>query len=303
MQNFSEATLTDAVIARLAGADDPRFKGLMTSLIRHLHAFVREVELTEDEWFEAIRFLTATGQKCNDKRQEYILLSDVLGVSMLVDAINHRRPVGATENTVLGPFYVHGARDIANGDDMAAGWEGDPTFVRGRVLSTAGRPIAGALLDIWQSNGSGRYDVQCEGIGDKQLRAKLRSDADGRFWFRTIKPTSYPVPTDGPVGRILTRMGRHPFRPAHIHFIVSAPGYATTVTHLFVKGDPYLDSDAVFGVKPSLVVEFERSDSRSEAEKVGLAAPFYTATYDFVLEPTAGARPQRVISAGDAVRA
>ena len=303
MRNFTEATLTDAVVARLAGAADARFKLLMTSLIRHLHAFVREVELTEDEWFEAIRFLTATGQKCDAKRQEFILLSDVLGVSMLVDAINHRRPAGATENTVLGPFYVHGAREIKNGDDMAAGWDGEPTVVSGRVLSTDGRPVADALLDIWQSNHVGRYDVQCEGIGEKQLRARLRSDADGRFWFRTIKPSSYPVPTDGPVGLILTRMGRHPFRPAHIHFIVSAPGYETTVTHLFVQGDPYLESDAVFGVKPSLVVEFKRVDSEAEDRKVGLKAPFYAATYDFVLKPADTGRQQRLISAGDAVRA
>jgi len=303
MRTFTEATLTDAVVARLAGAEDPRFTRLMTSLIGHLHAFVREVELTEDEWFEAIRFLTATGQKCNDKRQEYILLSDVLGASMLVDAINHRRPAGVTENTVLGPFYVHGAREIKNGDDMAAGWEGDPAFVSGRVRSTDGRPIADALLDIWQSDHGGHYDVQVEGIGDKQLRAKLRSDADGRFWFHTIKPSSYPVPTDGPVGLILRRMGRHPFRPAHIHFIVSASGYETAVTHLFVKGDPYLESDAVFGVKPSLVVEFKRSDSEAEGTKLGLKVPFYTVTYDFVLEPADTGREQRLISAGDAVRA
>ena len=210
MRNLTEANLTDAVVARLEKTADPRFEQIMTSLIRHLHAFVREVELTEEEWFEGIKFLTAAGQQCDDKRQEYILLSDVLGVSMLVDAINHRRSGGATENTVLGPFYVHGAPEIRNGDDMATGWKGEPTYVSGTVVSTEGKPIPGALLDMWQSNTEGRYDVQLADTGGRQLRAKLHADEQGRFRFRTIKPTAYPVPTDGPVGLILERMGRHP---------------------------------------------------------------------------------------------
>jgi protocatechuate 3,4-dioxygenase beta subunit len=273
----------------------------MTSLIRHVHAFVREVELTEEEWFEAIRFLTATGQKCDDKRQEWILLSDVLGVSMLVDAINHRRSGNATENTVLGPFYVHGAPEIENGGDMAAGWEGEPTHVSGRVLSTDGKPISGALLDLWQSNTEGWYDVQLADTGGRQLRARLRTDSEGRFRFRTIKPTAYPVPTDGPVGRILDRMGRHPMRPAHLHFIVTAPGCETVVTHLFVEGDPYLESDVVFGVKNSLVIDFKRNDSEADARKVGLKAPFLEARYDFVLKPAASTKQQKVTSAADAV--
>ncbi|HLC40604.1 MAG TPA: intradiol ring-cleavage dioxygenase [Methylomirabilota bacterium] len=303
MTVFTETTLTDAVLARLGNTVDPRFKHVMTSLILHLHDFVREVELTEEEWFEGIKFLTATGQQCNDKRQEYILLSDVLGVSMLVDAINHRRPGGATENTVLGPFYVHGAPEIRNGDDMAAGWKGEPTYVGGTVRSTDGKPIAGALLDMWQSNSEGWYDVQLPDTDGKQLRARLRADKDGRFWFRTIKPTAYPVPTDGPVGLILNHMGRHPMRPAHLHFIVSAPGCETVVTHLFVKGDQYLESDVVFAVKGSLVIEFTRNDSEAEATKVGLTAPFYTASYDFVLKPADKAKQQKVISAADAARA
>ena len=303
MTVFTETTLTDAVLARLRNTADPRFKQVMTSLIRHLHDFVREVELTEEEWFEGIKFLTATGQKCDDKRQEYILLSDVLGVSMLVDAINHRRPSGATENTVLGPFYVHGAPEIRNGDDMAAGWKGEPTYVSGRVLSTDGKPIAGALLDMWQSNSEGWYDVQLPDTGGKQLRARLRADREGGFWFRTIKPTAYPVPTDGPVGLLLNRMGRHPMRPAHLHFIVSAPGYETVVTHLFVEGDQYLESDVVFAVKDSLVIDFKRNDSEAEAKKVGLKAPFYTASYNFMLKPADKAKQQTVISAADAVRA
>ena len=301
MPNQTEANLTDAVVARLAKTTDPRFKEVMTSLIRHVHAFVREVELTEEEWFEAVKFLTATGQKCDDKRQEYILLSDVLGVSMLVDAINHRRSGAATENTVLGPFYVHGAPEIQNGGDMAKGWEGEPTWVSGRVLGADGKPLPGALLDMWQSNTEGWYDVQLADTGGRQLRAKLRADDKGAFRFRTIMPTAYPVPTDGPVGRILDRMGRHPMRPAHLHFIVSAPGYETVVTHLFVRGDPYLESDAVFGVKDSLVIDFKRNDSEADAKKLGLKAPFREASYEFVLKPAAAkAKQQKVTSAADA---
>jgi len=304
MRNLTEANLTDAVLAKLEGAPDARFKQIMTSLIQHLHAFVREVELTEEEWMTGIQFLTAVGHKCDDKRQEFILLSDVLGVSMLVDAINHRRPGGVTENTVLGPFYVHGAPEIRNGDDMAAGWKGEPTYVAGRVLGTDGEPVPGALLDLWQSNTEGFYDVQLADTGGRQLRARLRADDEGRFRFRTIKPTAYPVPTDGPVGQILDRMGRHPMRPAHLHFIVSAPGYETVVTHLFVEGDPYLESDVVFGVKNSLVIDFKRSDSEAEAEKLGLKAPFCKASYEFVLRPAAArAKQQKVTSAVDAARA
>ena len=301
MRNELETKLTEAVIARFSPDADPRFRRIMRSLIRHAHDFVREVELTEEEWFEAIKFLTATGQKCDDKRQEFILLSDVLGVSMLVDAVNHRGSGGTTETTVLGPFFVHGAKEIKNGNDMAAGWKGEPTYVSGQVLSVEGTPIAGALLDLWQSNSEGSYDVQLADTGGKQLRAKLRADADGRFRFSTILPTSYPVPTDGPVGLILNRMGRHPMRPAHLHFMVSAPGYETVVTHLFVKGDPYLESDVVFGVKDSLIVDFKCNESQAEAQELGLKAPFYSACYDFVLRPADKAKQHAARAASDAV--
>ncbi len=301
MQNELETRLTDAVMARLSSDADPRFRRIMQSLIRHLHDYVREVELTEEEWFEEIKFLTATGQKCDDKRQEFILMSDVLGVSMLVDAINHRGSGGTTETTVLGPFFVHGAPEIENGDDMAAGWKGEPTYVSGQVLSADGKPIAGALLELWQSNSEGWYDVQLADSGGKQLRAKLHADADGRFRFRTILPTSYPVPTDGPVGLILNRMGRHPMRPAHLHFMVSAPGYDTVVTHLFVKGDSYLESDVVFGVKDSLIVDFKRNESQAEAQKLGLMAPFYRASYDFVLRSAGKAKRHAARAASNAV--
>jgi protocatechuate 3,4-dioxygenase beta subunit len=300
MSSSIEHTLAETVLSRIADDTDPRFTAIMTSLVRHLHAFVREAEITEEEWFEAIKFLTATGQKCDDKRQEFILLSDVLGVSMLVDAINHRRPEGATENTVLGPFFVHGAPEIENGGDMAPGWNGEPTFVSGRVTALDGKPVAGAVLDMWQSNAEGFYDVQLDSFDEHKLRAKLKTDAQGRYWFRTIKPTAYPVPTDGPVGMILKRMGRHPMRPAHLHVAVTAPGFDTLVTHMFVDGDPYIESDAVFGVKPSLIVEFKHNVSEAAAQKAGLKAPFCEAQFDFVLKPAEGQKLQKMIAPSDA---
>jgi len=285
MRNLTEANLTEAVLAKLEGATDARFKQIMTSLIKHVHAFVREVELTEQEWITAIRFLTATGQKCDDKRQEYILLSDTLGVSMLVDAINHRQPAGATESTVLGPFHVDGAPDMPNGADIAKGVAGEPTFYSGRVRSPDGKPIVGATLDIWSTDGEGFYDVQRKDMQGLRARAKIKTDADGRYSFWTIKPVSYPVPTDGPVGKMLLKMGRHPYRPAHTHMIVSAPGYERVATHVFVEGDPYLESDAVFGVKNSLVAEFKRHDPGTAPDGKRVERPFYTVSFDFGLKP------------------
>jgi hydroxyquinol 1,2-dioxygenase len=277
MRNLTEANLSDAVVARLARCEDPRFKRVMESLIRHLHAFVRDVKLTEAEWAEGIKFLTATGHKCDADRQEFILLSDVLGVSMLVDAINHQKPPGATESTVLGPFYIEGAPDLSHGADISHGGPGEPTEVSGRVLTAAGKPIAGALLDVWQTAPNGFYSTQDPNQERFNLRGRFRTDGKGAFSFRTIKPTSYPVPTDGPVGTILNAMGRHPMRPAHLHFIVSAPGYETLTTHLFVEGDPYLDSDVVFGVKNALVVDFKPKPGGKVLE----------AKYDFGLKPAA----------------
>jgi hydroxyquinol 1,2-dioxygenase len=289
MGNLNEANLTDAVLARLAGASDPRFKTIMTSLVRHLHAFVRDTGLTEEEWLTGIRFLTATGQKCDATRQEYILLSDTLGVSMLVDAINHRKPAGATENTVLGPFHVAGAAEYAMWTDIGAGVAGEPCYVSGRVLDTGGKPIGGAVLDVWQTDGDGFYDVQRPGGNARYARGKFTTDADGRFGFRTVKPVSYPVPTDGPVGAMLLAMGRHPFRPAHVHAIVDAPGFDRVATHVFVDGDPYLDSDAVFGVKHSLVREFERHPPGPTPDGKTAATPFYSVGFDFVLVRAADA--------------
>ena len=285
MRQFSEHDLTDAVIGQLAACDDPRFQTVMTSLIRHLHDFVREVELSEAEWMTAIRFLTRVGQACNDKRQEFILLSDTLGVSILVDAINHRQPTGGVESTVLGPFYWEGAPELPLGADIANGAKGEPTFYSGRLLTLEGEPIAGGMLDVWSGDGEGTYDMQMPGQDEMLCRGKFRTDALGRYWFRSIRPVYYPIPTDGPVGDMLRKMGRHPNRPGHIHMIVSAPGYQTVATHLFVKDAPYLDSDAVFAVKDSLIVDFERHEPGKAPTGEVMDVPFYTAEYDFRLAP------------------
>lgn len=283
MRNLTEGNLTEAVLAKLEGATDARFKEIMGSLIRHLHGFIREVDLTEREWLTAIQFLTATGKKCDDKRQEFILLSDTLGVSMLVDAINHRKPGGATETTVLGPFYVSDAKEMPMWADIAGDAPGGPAYVSGRVLDVDGKPIAGAVLDVWQTDGEGYYDVQRAGGNEQYARGKCTTVADGRYGFKTIKPVSYPVPTDGPVGKMLLGMGRHPYRPAHVHVIATAPGYDRVATHLFVEGDEYLDSDAVFGVKRSLVVNFKPRPAGLAPDGKKSVVPFCTAEFDFRL--------------------
>jgi catechol 1,2-dioxygenase len=244
----------------------------MNVIIRKLHEAAREIEPTQEEWFKAIMFLTDTGHMCNDWRQEFILLSDVLGVSMLVDAINNRKPAGATESSVLGPFYVEGAPAATSGADLAPG-EGPGVMVRGSVQDTAGRPLSGAVLDVWQTAPSGLYHVQDPGQPEYHLCARVAADAQGRYSFRSLKPVSYPIPTDGPAGELLLKVGRHPYRPAHIHFIVSAPGCKPVVTQLFTRGDEYLDSDAVFGVKDSLVADYVPRGTE------------WSVDYDFVLEP------------------
>ena len=283
MRDFNEHNATEAVIERMSGAKDARFKEIMTSVITHLHAVVREVEPTMDEWMTAIQFLTATGKKSDDKRQEFILLSDTLGVSMLVDAINNRKPSGATESTVLGPFHVAGAPPKKMGDTISLDDKGDPAYVSGRVVDQEGKPISGALLDVWQTSSDGFYDIQDPNQPEMNLRGLFTTGADGRFFFRTVKPSPYPIPTDGPVGKILLAMGRHPMRPAHIHFIVGAPGFEPVTTHMFVADDPYLDSDAVFGVKDSLIEPFTAHDDAAEARKLGLRNPFFTAAHEFKL--------------------
>jgi protocatechuate 3,4-dioxygenase beta subunit len=282
MREFNEDTLTQAVLERFAGTPDPRLREIVTSFVKHLHAFVAETRPTIDEWAAGIRFLTETGKMCDDKRQEFILLSDTLGVSMLVDFINYGKHASATESTVLGPFFVEGAPELPLGASIVKpGTPGKPCVVTGRVTSTDGTPLAGAVLDVWEGGADGFYDVQKpEGTN---LRGRVRADGDGRFWFKCILPVSYPVPTDGPVGKMLAATGRHPMRPAHLHFMIQAPGHRRLVTHLFMAGDEYLGSDAVFGVKESLVVEPARVDSREEAAKWQLEAPFWRIAYDFVL--------------------
>jgi protocatechuate 3,4-dioxygenase beta subunit len=302
MRQFNEDTLTDAVIARLKDAKNPRFRQIITSLVKHVHAFAREVELTEEEWFEGIKFLTAVGQKCDDKRQEFILLSDVIGLSMMIVALNHKTAPGATEATVLGPFFAHGAPEFEYGADLREGAsvQGEDTYVSGRILGTDGKPVANATLDIWQAKADGIYDVQ-EPEGEFELRGRVKANARGEYAFKTYKPKFYGVPTDGPVGELLRAMGRHPMRPAHMHAIVSAPGYAPVITHVFVEGDPYLDSDAVFAVKDSLIGKFRKVDSPEEAKKLGMPSPFLRLEWDFHLSPESGVKARKNIAPSDAV--
>lgn len=291
---FSEQTATEVVLGRLGADIEPRLRQVMTSIITHLHAVVREVEPSQEEWLTAIQFLTATGQRCDAVRQEFVLLSDTLGVSMLVDAINNRKAVGGTESTVLGPFYASGSPVRQLGDNIATLDGGEPCYLSGRVLDPDGTPLADVRLDVWQSNDEGFYNVQqLDSQPAGNLRGIFTSNEHGRYFFRSIVPSSYAVPNDGPVGKLLRAQGRHPWRPAHIHFIVSAPGYKTLTTHLFVAGDAYLDSDTVFGVKDSLIVDFKRIEDPVQAIQKGFTGPFREATYDFVLEPArvpAGAR-------------
>ena len=288
MREFDEKSITQAVIGRLSECDDPRFRQVMTSLVTHLHDFVREVRLTEPEWLAAIQFITEVGRICTDRRQEVILLSDTLGVSILVITLNHPAEGGSAESTVQGPFYWEGAPDLPRGSNLAEGVKGEPTFYSGRVLTEDGRPLGNALLDIWSGDGEGNYDMQVPGETGMKARGRIRTDAEGRYWFRSIKPTYYPVPTDGPVGRMLRKMGRHPYRPGHIHMIVSAPGHLPVTTHLFVAESRYLEADAVFGMKESLVAQFDRHPPGVAPDGARMSTPFYTVSYDFRLRPDIG---------------
>ncbi|OAS27812.1 intradiol ring-cleavage dioxygenase [Methylobacterium platani] len=286
MRDFDEHTITRAVVERLADTPDPRLKAILTSLVRHLHDFVRDVDLSFEEWQAGIAFLTRTGQACDRHRQEFILLSDTLGVSMLVDALAHRLREGATETTVLGPFYVADAPERPSGSDIAGPLEGTPLLVTGSVVSAGGAPLAGATVDVWHADEDGAYDVQqLDALGGLAGRARFRTDAEGRFHFWTIMPAWYPIPDDGPVGAMLKATGRHPNRPAHVHFMVAAEGHETLITHVFSADSPWLDSDAVFGVKTSLVADFVAHPAGTAPDGRAMDRPYRHLAYDFGLEP------------------
>jgi len=292
-RNKTEDEITAEALARFAATPDPRLRQIMLSLIGHLHAFVKEVQLTEAEWFQAIEILTQAGKMCSDKRQEFILFSDTLGVSMVVDLLDHRKPDGATESTVFGPFHRLGAPELPPGGNIAhRDKTGIPTLVSGRVLDLDGRPIAGAVLDVWQAQTNGLYDSQDKDPDALHMRGKFRSDAEGRYLIRTVRPVNYPIPSDGPVGAMLKATGCHPWRPAHIHFVVSAEGYEPVTTHIFDRQDPYLSSDAVFAVKESLVCDFVRHEAPEPAMAgLGIGGPYLSAEFDFRLTPAATAQP------------
>ncbi|NYE26777.1 intradiol ring-cleavage dioxygenase [Pigmentiphaga litoralis] len=285
MRNLNEDTITQAVLARHVDAPSPRLKEIMTSLVQHLHSFAREVKLTEAEWVQGIEFLTQVGHITDDKRQEFILLSDTLGLSTLVTAMNHRKPPSCTEATVFGPFFVEGSPDYQNGDDIANGAQGEPCFVRGTVRGTKGEAIPHAKLEVWQADADGNYDVQYKGDHGHRARGTLYTQDDGGFHFTSILAEAYPIPHDGPVGRMLTALNRHPWRPAHLHFMIQAEGYETLVTHVFRDGDQYLDSDAVFGVRSSLIAQWVRHEPGATPAGTDSATPFYTLDFDFVLNP------------------
>ncbi|XKE45907.1 intradiol ring-cleavage dioxygenase [Halomonas organivorans] len=285
MRNLTAENITDAVIEQFAGCDDARLKTLLNSLVTHLHAFIRDVEPTEAEWGQAIDFLTRTGQMCDDQRQEFILLSDTLGVTMLVDAINHRvTNPQVSESTVLGPFYVPDPPAAEQGQAIDGDVGGEPLFVEGRVHDERGKPLAGVTIDVWQSDGEGFYDVQKE-LEGASLRARFTTDDQGRYAFWTVTPSAYPIPSDGPVGQMLEATGRHPYRPAHVHFMLMAEGFETLVTQVFAEGDDYLDSDAVFGVKDSLITEFRLQDPGRAPDGRVLDIPYRQLSYDFGLQP------------------
>lgn len=258
MSYFSEDRSAATVNERMGGQTDARLATVMSSLVHHLHAFIKDTNLTQEEWEYGIGFLTRTGQMCSAERQEFILLSDTLGVSMLVDAINNRRPAGATENTVFGPFHVEGAPVRAMGDNISLDGKGESCLFEGQVLDLDGNPVEGATVDVWSDNADGFYDVQQPDIQPKwNNRGRFMTGSDGRYAFRGIRPVSYPIPDDGPVGQMLGQLGRHPYRPAHMHYLITAPGFEKLVTHTFVGGDDYLTSDAVFGVKDTLIAPYE----------------------------------------------
>jgi hydroxyquinol 1,2-dioxygenase len=292
MSEYNQDKLTEEVVAAFAKASDPRLREIMTSLVKHLHAFAREVDLTPDEWLAGMRFLTETGQISTERRPEFILLSDVLGLSMMVVALAQARASGqtkgaieATEATVEGPFFWPGAPDVALGGDIAEGVPGEPTLYTGRVTDLDGQPLPGALLDIWSGDGDGKYDVQLSSEPKMRARGRLRTDAQGRYWFWSIRPSYYPIPDDGPVGVMMRATDRGINRPGHIHMMVSAEGHVPVTTHIFVANGPYLGEDAVFGKRDSLVVDFEKHPPGKAVDGREMKVPYHSASYDFRLAP------------------
>lgn len=285
MPDFDENSITGVVLNAVSRAPDQRTRQVSTALVRHLHAFIREVEPTEEEWAAGIGFLTATGQMCSDTRQEFILLSDTLGASMLVDAINHRLPGAATQSTVFGPFYIE-APTFSNGGDISGHYKGVPLYIAGTVRDDAGRGIAGASVDIWHSDDDGYYDLQRLDHGPGVAgRGRFITDDNGSFHLWTVRPCAYPIPNDGPVGRMLEAQARHPFRPEHVHFMIQADGYRKLVTHIFAEGDRYLESDVVFGVKASLIQKLGQHDKGIAPDGQQMTGRWFSLARDFVLAP------------------
>jgi hydroxyquinol 1,2-dioxygenase len=280
----TEDNITGLAEQRWGTARDPRTAEVLTSLVRHLHAFARDVRLTEDEWMAGIQWLTRSGQMSDEKRQELILASDVLGLSMLVVQMNHRFDERATPATVLGPFFIEGSPELEHGGDMADGIDGEPLFVHGTVRGLDGRPVAGAALDVWQADADGAYEAQLE-VDEARLRGTFRSRDDGTYCVRTIAPKGYTIPMDGTVGDLISRTEISEYRPAHVHFLVKADGFEPLITHLFEQGARYLDTDVVFGTKQELVVPFERRGAGTTPAGVELDRPWLEARYDFVLQP------------------
>lgn len=287
-QRAREEELVRVVLSSFDGTPDPRLKELLQGVVRHLHAFVRDVRLTEGEWMQAIEFLTAVGHITDDRRQEFILLSDTLGASMQTIAINNEAYGDATEATVFGPFFVEDSPHVDLGGDIAGGASGQPCWVEGTVTDTDGQPVGGARIEVWEADEDGFYDVQ---YADDRIagRAHLFSDADGSFRFWAVTPTPYPIPHDGPVGAMLAASGRSPMRASHLHFLVDAPGRRRLVTHIFVRGDELLASDSVFGVKDSLVKDFVEQPAGAptpDGRELGEAS-WSRVRFDIVLAPDA----------------
>jgi hydroxyquinol 1,2-dioxygenase len=287
VQLVTEENITDLAVERWATARDPRLAEVMTALVRHLHDFAREVQLTEAEWMAAIQWLTRTGQISDDKRMEFILGSDVLGLSMLVVQLNHRLDPRATPATVLGPFHIEGSPELGFGEDMSQGLPGTPLFVSGVVTDLEGAPVPGAVLDLWQADNEGLYESQHADVDEARLRAKYTTREDGSYCVRTVAPLGYTIPMDGPVGELIEQTAISHFRPAHVHFLLNVPGYEPLITHLFEEGADYLDSDVVFGVKEQLVVRFERREPGPTPDGGSIDVPWVEARYDFRLQPTA----------------